>query len=305
VKRAGTAFVIVASMLAVALLAPGASAKFTTHNSNDVTQTAVVQGSEDNTCADRIVGDAGWAATPQQLVDPPNNGVIPTGPTKYEVFLYAAGENVADYQYRFDPILGYGTMRVYGTSGPPLFTETVVKADRVVLGTPIDIGGGKFVYSSVPFVEAISPAAPLGSTLGIKPIGGASVRPLTVVDCPPPLPVYTFTGFSAPVDNGMVNIAKAGSAIPLKFRVTDANGAPVTGLTAPPVAVTSKGAPCGTAPGDAIEEYAPGNSGLQDLGNGYYQFNWKTPKSYKGHCRTVMVSLGDGVETHTAQFSFR
>ena len=45
--------------------------------------------------------------------------------------------------------------------------------------------------------------------------------------------------------------------------------------------------------GDEIEQYA-GGSGLQDLGNGYYQFNWKTPKSYKGHCRTVMVSLGDG-----------
>ncbi len=37
----------------------------------------------------------------------------------------------------------------------------------------------------MPFDQTISPAAPVGSTLGIKPIGGASLRELTVVDCAP------------------------------------------------------------------------------------------------------------------------
>jgi hypothetical protein len=46
-----------------------------------------------------------------------------------------------------------------------------------------------------------------------------------------------------------------------------------------------------------------GRSGLQYLGDGYYQFNWKTLKSYKGHCRTMTLSLGDGNE-YTAEFQF-
>ena len=45
---------------------------------------------------------------------------------------------------------------------------------------------GLYLYSKVAFNEPISPAAPVGSTLGIKPLGGASLRNLTVVDCTPP-----------------------------------------------------------------------------------------------------------------------
>lgn len=54
---------------------------------------------------------------------------------------------------------------------------------------------------------------------------------------------------------------------------------------------------------DLVEEYATGASGLQNLGNGYYQFNWKTPKSYAHSCKTVSLNLGDGV-MHQAQFRF-
>jgi len=33
------------------------------------------------------------------------------------------------------------------------------------------------------------------------------------------------------------------------------------------------------------EEYAAGASGLQNLGGGNYQINWKTDKAYTGQCR--------------------
>lgn len=49
--------------------------------------------------------------------------------------------------------------------------------------------------------------------------------------------------------------------------------------------------------------YAAGVSGLQNLGNGYYQFNWATPKSYANSCKTLHLALGDGAD-HTAQFKF-
>jgi hypothetical protein len=117
--------------------------------------------------------------------------------------------------------------------------------------------------------------------------------------------VYEFVGFTSPVDNPPVlNKAKAGQTIPLKWRVLDASGNPVTNLTSVTVRVSSTACTTGL-PLDAIEEYAAGASGLQNLGNGYYQYNWKTPKSYAG-CRTIHLDLGeDGGITHDAQFQFK
>lgn len=113
---------------------------------------------------------------------------------------------------------------------------------------------------------------------------------------------YGFEGFFSPVDNDVVNIAKAGSSIPLKFRVVDANGAPITDLAGVTVNATSLACDLGTT-ADQIEEYAAGSSGLQNLGDGYYQFNWKTPKTYAKSCKTVTLTLGQG-GSHSADFSF-
>jgi hypothetical protein len=117
---------------------------------------------------------------------------------------------------------------------------------------------------------------------------------------------FGFVGFDRPVDNdGVLNVAKAGQAIPLKFQVTGAGGAGISGLTAPPVKVTVANLSCGLdALPDQLEEYAAGSSGLQDLGGGYYQFNWKTPKEYAGSCKTMKVDLGDSDPSHTALFKF-
>lgn len=113
---------------------------------------------------------------------------------------------------------------------------------------------------------------------------------------------YAWAGFSAPVDAGL-NTAKAGQAIPLKWRVTDGAGAPVTDLSA--VSLTAVTLACSAgATGDQVEEYAAGASGLQNLGNGYYQLNWKTPSGYVSSCKTARLDLGDGI-AHTADFAFR
>ena len=52
--------------------------------------------------------------------------------------------------------------------------------------------------------------------------------------------------------------------------------------------------PVAATPCLGVEEYATGSSGLQNLGSGYYQFNWQTPKSYAKSCKTVSVSLDAG-----------
>ncbi len=111
-----------------------------------------------------------------------------------------------------------------------------------------------------------------------------------------------FTGFFQPVDMTGINGANSGQTIPLKFRVTNGNGVPVTDLASVEVTATSLACDLGVTP-DQLEEYASGNSGLQNQGNGNYQFNWKTPKTYAKSCKTLKLDLGDGID-HTAEFRF-
>lgn len=116
---------------------------------------------------------------------------------------------------------------------------------------------------------------------------------------------YNFAGFFQPVDNGILNLAKAGQTIPVKWRLTDANGVPISDPSSF-VSVTSSATigGCGGS-ADAIETYSGSSaSGLQYLGNGNWQYNWKTPKSYAGQCRTLSLNLKDGAAAHFASFKF-
>lgn len=60
---------------------------------------------------------------------------------------------------------------------------------------------------------------------------------------------------------------------------------------------------------DAVNEYSPGASGLQNLGGGAYQINWATAKIFAGTCRRLRLDLGernpDGTPFYrTADFRF-
>jgi len=115
---------------------------------------------------------------------------------------------------------------------------------------------------------------------------------------------YKFSSFASPVDgNGVLNVAKAGQSIPLKWRLVDANNAPVTTLTSVTMTVVSLSCSTGTTT-DAIEVYTAGSSGLQNLGDGYYQFNWKSPTTYANSCKTLTLTLSDGT-VYTALFQFK
>jgi hypothetical protein len=99
-------------------------------------------------------------------------------------------------------------------------------------------------------------------------------------------------------------VAKAGQAIPLRWRLTDATGAPVTTLAA--ASVRTAGVACalgGVA--DRVEaDAAAGGSGLQNLGDGHYQLNWKTPPALARSCQTLRLDLGEGSGPRTALFRF-
>jgi hypothetical protein len=117
--------------------------------------------------------------------------------------------------------------------------------------------------------------------------------------------VGTFSGLFEPVTMDFTNVAKAGRVIPIKWRVLDYNGNPVSDLTLADVRVSTVpgGGVCGGDPADAVEQYVA-SSGLQYLGDGYWQFNWKTPTSYAGQCKAMTLSLF-GVAEASANFQFR
>jgi hypothetical protein len=115
---------------------------------------------------------------------------------------------------------------------------------------------------------------------------------------------YRYDGFLGSVKNGdVMNVAKTGQAIPLQWRLTDASGAPITTLASVTITIADLKCTLGTS-GDQIAEQAAGGSGLQNLGNGYYQYNWKAPASYAKSCKLLQLDLGEGSGVRAAQFSF-
>jgi len=119
--------------------------------------------------------------------------------------------------------------------------------------------------------------------------------------------IYNFEGFFSPINRDIINSAKSGQAIPVKWRLTDATPAPIAdpfsfiNLHSYQIDCTSGDAITGT---DEIETYS-GGSGLQYLGDGNWQFNWKTPKSYAGQCRKMYVELQGPTYTPEVRFDFK
>ena len=105
---------------------------------------------------------------------------------------------------------------------------------------------------------------------------------------------YNFAGLFAPIDRpNIMNVSKAGQALPLKWRLTDYFGNGVTNLASAVVTVTGISCLLGTST-DLVEEVPAGSSGLQNLGDGYYQINWKSPTSYANSCKKLNLNLGEG-----------
>ena len=89
-------------------------------------------------------------------------------------------------------------------------------------------------------------------------------------------------------------------------RLTDANGTPIddpasfAGLYSFPVDCET-----GDSPQDPVEEYAAGDSGLLYKGDGYWQYNWKTPKAYWGTCRMLYIEFNSGAFSPIMNFQFK
>jgi hypothetical protein len=117
--------------------------------------------------------------------------------------------------------------------------------------------------------------------------------------------IWDFHGFFQPVDNlPILNVAKAGSAIPIKFDLGGNQGLNIFASGYP----TSNVAACdASAVDDTIEAtVTAGNSSLNYDGTvnppiGQYIYVWKTDKAWAGTCRQLRVKLADGT-LHAANF---
>jgi len=109
--------------------------------------------------------------------------------------------------------------------------------------------------------------------------------------------VVKFSGFFTPVDNPpALNSAKAGAGVPVKFRLQRLQGGVLVAISDPTAianvtAVAQLGGACSGTP-DPIET-TTGSSGLQYLGDGNWQFNWSTLKSYATKCVQMNLNLWD------------
>jgi uncharacterized delta-60 repeat protein len=182
-------------------------------------------------------------------------------------------------RYREDGALDSG----FGTGG------TLADAFSVTGGAfavAID-AGGKVVVAGLTWV---SPLSLLGNDFALARYDSQPLR-------------YRFDGFFAPVDNApVVNLVKAGSAIPVKFSLNGNQGLDIFAPGSPasqPIACAD-----GAALDDVEETLTVGGSSLTyDAATDRYTYVWKTERSWANACRQLIVTLSDGT-TQVANFRF-
>ena len=181
--------------------------------------------------------------------------------------VYVASYHVTDAQYAIQ--WGFFTSGGY-TSGP-----------ITALSSPDSSGNGVYCYDFDTNCAVFPVNTYRDTNYWVSPLWG-----------------YNFAGFFQPVDNApTINVAKAGSAIPVKFSLSGNKGLDIFRPGYPQVTTTACGA---SAPLDAIETTVPASSNsLQyDATADQYTFVWKTSSALGGTCARVELGLNDG-SSHT------
>ena len=102
-------------------------------------------------------------------------------------------------------------------------------------------------------------------------------------------------------NNSVLNMTKAGSAVPVKFRLGGDRGLNILAANSP----SSKKVTCSTtAVVDELETTATASVSSLQYGANTYTYVWKTDKSWVGTCRMFVLTLTDGT-VHTALFKFK
>jgi hypothetical protein len=152
---------------------------------------------------------------------------------------------------------------------------------------PTTAAGPRAVQAKVIDQNDPTAATPYAGSVSVAPAG----------------PTYAFGGFLAPVDAApAVNVARAGSAIPVKFSLGADYG----------LAIFKPGYPrftssvCGGGTRAPVETTvsADTRAGLTyDAATGVYTYVWKTDRALAGQCGTLDLGLNDG-SSASAIFQF-
>lgn len=139
---------------------------------------------------------------------------------------------------------------------------------------------------------------PIGTTVvNCSTIGGGSCSFTVTVR-------YNFKGFFPPLsDLPEVNLADAGSAIPVKFSLSGDQGLGIfaKGFPASGVIACDSSEP----PTEIQQIVNADNTNLSyDAKSDQYQYVWKTESSWAGTCRQLVIKLNDGSERR-ANFRFK
>jgi len=105
--------------------------------------------------------------------------------------------------------------------------------------------------------------------------------------------------------NGSTTGVTAGSTVPVRWSITDANGTAISDLG---VVTEITSAPCvsGSSVAAKSARIRASSAGGSDLryNTDHFMFNWKTDKAWAGSCRQLIVSLNDG-SSNSLTFQFR
>jgi hypothetical protein len=125
---------------------------------------------------------------------------------------------------------------------------------------------------------------------------------------------WPFTGFLKPVENDRVNVVKAGSTVPIKFKLGGFRGWDVIADGYPQsmkvscsagVVTKLKGKKRNLAHHDDDDRGHGRDKGRDlDYDDGVYEFEWKTSKSWDDTCRVFVLKLEDNT-VHKATFRFK
>ena len=121
--------------------------------------------------------------------------------------------------------------------------------------------------------------------------------------------IYYFEGFFPPVYNpDVLNVAKAGRAIPVKFSLDGDQGLEIFEVEYGEEYPRSVAFTCGLPEPDAIAlegtDAAGGSRLSYDATDDQYTYVWKTDKEWVDTCRQLVVKLIDGTY-HRANFTFK
>ena len=232
--------------------------------------------------------------------EPASGSVFPVGTTQVNCSVTDANGNTA---------LGSFDVTVVDTTLPALYlpadlTVNAIGPNNVIVNftaTALDLADDQVEVICTPASGSVFPVGTTTVICQATDNSGNSVSGSFTVTVN-----SSFANFLSPIDmGGTVNVAKAGSTIPVKFSLGGDRGLDIILIGYPISWEVDNFA--SLTPHDVIEQtITAGNSTLTyNPLTQQYTYAWKTSKGWSGMCRQLYVQFADGSSAPLVNFEFR